>query len=118
MYQHAGFEWRAEDAQRIEEYRILSVNFLLHCAQENSIPLQPLDLTDVAKCMVARGSVQSRFYAAHGLRAVLVIRCEPYAMLLDPGVMKTGCEIPLRGLDSQPRDMLEAYILPPLPPWW
>lgn len=119
MYQLRAFDWQVDQADVIEGYRNRCLEYLHACAQQLWSPLQPLDLTAVASCVVARGQrhSRSRLNAVYSLRAALVMRCEPYAMLVDPGIMKPGCDVALRGPESALKDKIEAVILPPLPPW-
>lgn len=74
----------------------------------------PLDLSEVAFCMIGKSRIEAQDPPIGNLRVVFVVRSAPFALLADAGLFAPGYYVALRELDSPLRDMIEAYAIPPL----
>lgn len=117
FYQFGAISWAEGDLSILQEYKQRSIRWLDSCAEAVWEEDTPLDLSKVAICVIQRGRGQLHTRRSRSLRAVLVLRSAPFAMLTDGGIMMPGHRIPLRGEECGLEDSIEAIILPPLPPW-
>lgn len=115
MYQHNALPWHFEDGPHVLAYTRRVDEWLLICTNTYTPRSGPLDLTDVALCIIDKGRNDDSVMRA--LRTVLVLRCAPYASVLNQGILRSGVKIGLRGPLSRLEEKIEAFVLPPLPPW-
>lgn len=99
------------------DYRTRLDNWLQDCVALLWQQQGPLDLSEVAMCIVRRGRQTLTARVMYGLRAVLVLHCAPFGFEADPGIMRPEYQISLCGPGSRLGDRLEVIALPPLFPW-